>query len=147
MEKENSLLSGSVQLGINQNDEFFGKAKKSSKLINYKINFDSRLVKLRYNLISEEKISNIKKFYVSNDENKLDNIKLYKRNLMSGREVFSIEIDEMIKMKDNLDLNYFHKKDDKFFNSFSLPLPLPKKSNISYDKKNDLFYADMFVNI
>ena len=147
LEKENSLLSGSVQLGINQNDEFFGKAKKSSKLINYKINFDSRLVKLRYNLISEEKISNIKKFYVSNDENKLDNIKLYKRNLMSGREVFSIEIDEMIKMKDNLELNYFLKKDDKFFNSFSLPLPLPKKSNISYDKKNDLFYADMFVNI
>ena len=147
LEKENSLLSGSVQLGINQNDEFFGKAKKNSKLINYKINFDSRLVKLRYNLISEEKISNIKKFYVSNDENKLDNIKLYKRNLMSGREVFSIEIDEMIKMKDNLELNYFLKKDDKFFNSFSLPLPLPKKSNISYDKKNDLFYADMFVNI
>lgn len=147
LEKENSLLSGSVQLGINQNDEFFGKAKKSSKLINYKINFDSRLVKLRYNLISEEKISNIKKFYVSNDENKLDNIKLYKRNLMSGKEVFSIEIDEMIKMKDNLELNYFLKKDDKFFNSFSLPLPLPKKSNISYDKKNDLFYADMFVNI
>ena len=135
LEKENSLLSGSVQLGINQNDEFFGKAKKSSKLINYKINFDSRLVKLRYNLISEEKISNIKKFYVSNDENKLDNIKLYKRNLMSGKEVFSIEIDEMIKMKDNLELNYFLKKDDKFFNSFSLPLPLPKKSNISYDKK------------
>ena len=147
LEKENSLLSGSVQLGINQDDEFFGKAKKSSKLINYKINFDSRLVKLRYNLISEEKISNIKKFYVSNDENKLDNIKLYKRNLMSGREVFSIEIDEMIKMKDNLELNYFLKKDDKFFNSFSLPLPLPKKSNISYDKKNDLFYADIFVNI
>ena len=147
LEKENSLLSGSVQLGINQNDEFFGKAKKNSKLINYKINFDSRLVKLRYNLISEEKISNIKKFYVSNDENKLDNIKLYKRNLMSGKEVFSIEIDEMIKMKDNLELNYFLKKDDKFFNSFSLPLPLPKKSNISYDKKNDLFYADMFVNI
>lgn len=147
LEKENSLLSGSVQLGINQNDEFFGKAKKSSKLINYKINFDSRLVKLRYNLISEEKISNIKKFYVSNDENKLDNIKLYKRNLMSGKEVFSIEIDEMIKIKDNLDLNYFLKKDDKFFNSFSLPLPLPKKSNISYDKKNDLFYADIFVNI
>lgn len=147
LEKENSLLSGSVQLGINQNDEFFGKVKKNSKLINYKINFDSRLVKLRYNLISEEKISNIKKFYVSNDENKLDNIKLYKRNLMSGKEVFSIEIDEMIKMKDNLDLNYFLKKDDKFFNSFSLPLPLPKKSNISYDKKNDLFYADMFVNI
>ena len=147
LEKENSLLSGSVQLGINQNDEFFGKAKKNSKLINYKINFDSRLVKLRYNLISEEKISNIKKFYVSNDENKLDNIKLYKRNLMSGREVFSIEIDEMIKMKDNLELNYFLKKDDKFFNSFSLPLPLPKKSNISYDKKNDLFYADIFVNI
>lgn len=147
LEKENSLLSGSVQLGINQNDEFFGKAKKSSKLINYKINFDSRLVKLRYNLISEEKISNIKKFYVSNDENKLDNIKLYKRNLMSGKEVFSIEIDEMIKMKDNLELNYFLKKDDKFFNSFSLPLPLPKKSNISYDKKNDLFYADIFVNI
>ena len=147
LEKENSLLSGSVQLGINQNDEFFGKAKKNSKLINYKINFDSRLVKLRYNLISEKKISNIKKFYVSNDENKLDNIKLYKRNLMSGKEVFSIEIDEMIKMKDNLELNYFLKKDDKFFNSFSLPLPLPKKSNISYDKKNDLFYADMFVNI
>tara|TARA_B100000941_G_C28483350_1_gene543517 strand:+ start:655 stop:1512 length:858 start_codon:yes stop_codon:yes gene_type:complete len=147
LEKENSLLSGSVQLGINQNDEFFGKAKKNSKLINYKINFDSRLVKLRYNLISEEKISNIKKFYVSNDENKLDNIKLYKRNLMSGKEVFSIEIDEMIKMKDNLELNYFLKKDDKFFNSFSLPLPLPKKSNISYDKKNDLFYADIFVNI
>ena len=147
LEKENSLLSGSVQLGINQNDEFFGKAKKNSKLINYKINFDSRLVKLRYNLISEKKISNIKKFYVSNDENKLDNIKLYKRNLMSGREVFSIEIDEMIKMKDNLELNYFLKKDDKFFNSFSLPLPLPKKSNISYDKKNDLFYADIFVNI
>ena len=147
LEKENSLLSGSVQLGINQNDEFFGKVKKNSKLINYKINFDSRLVKLRYNLISEEKISNIKKFYVSNDENKLDNIKLYKRNLMSGKEVFSIEIDEMIKIKDNLDLNYFLKKDDKFFNSFSLPLPLPKKSNISYDKKNDLFYADMFVNI
>ena len=135
LEKENSLLSGSVQLGINQNDEFFGKAKKNSKLINYKINFDSRLVKLRYNLISEKKISNIKKFYVSNDENKLDNIKLYKRNLMSGKEVFSIEIDEMIKMKDNLELNYFLKKDDKFFNSFSLPLPLPKKSNISYDKK------------
>ena len=147
LEKENSLLSGSVQLGINQNDEFFGKVKKNSKLINYKINFDSRLVKLRYNLISEEKISNIKKFYVSNDENKLDNIKLYKRNLMSGKEVFSIEIDEMIKMKDNLELNYFLKKDDKFFNSFSLPLPLPKKSNISYDKKNDLFYADIFVNI
>lgn len=147
LEKENSLLSGSVQLGINQNDEFFGKGKKNSKLINYKINFDSRLVKLRYNLISEEKISNIKKFYVSNDENKLDNIKLYKRNLMSGKEVFSIEIDEMIKMKDNLELNYFLKKDDKFFNSFSLPLPLPKKSNISYDKKNDLFYADIFVNI
>jgi len=147
LEKENSLLSGSVQLGINQNDEFFGKAKKNSKLINYKINFDSRLVKLRYNLISEKKISNVKKFYVSNDENKLDNIKLYKRNLMSGKEVFSIEIDEMIKMKDNLELNYFLKKDDKFFNSFSLPLPLPKKSNISYDKKNDLFYADIFVNI
>ena len=66
---------------------------------------------------------------------------------MSGKEVFSIEIDKMIKMRDNLKLNYFLKKNDKFFNSFTLPLPLPKKSNISFDKKNNLFYADIFVNI
>ena len=66
---------------------------------------------------------------------------------MSGKEVFSIEIDEMIKMKDNLELNYFLKKNDKFFNSFNLPLPLPKNSNISFDKKNNIFYADIFVNI
>ena len=147
LEKENSLLVGLVKLEINENDQYFGKVKKNSKLINYKINFDSRLVKFRYNLISEKKISDFKKFYISNDENKLDNIKLYKRNLMSGKEVFSIEIDEMIKMKDNLELNYFLKKNDKFFNSFNLPLPLPKKSNISFDKKNNIFYADIFVNI
>jgi len=147
LEKENSLLLGLVKLEINENDQYFGKVKKSDKLINYKINFDSRLVKLRYNLISETKISDFKKFYISNDENKLDNIKLYRRYLMSGKEVFSIEIDKMIKMKDKLELNYFLKKNDKFFNSFILPLPLPKKSNISFDKKNNIFYADIFVNI
>ena len=147
LEKENSLLVGLVELEINDNDQYFGKVKKSNKLINYKINFDSRLVRLRYNLISETKITDYKKFYISNDENKLDNIKLYNRNLMSGKEVFSIEIDKMIKMRDNLKLNYFLKKNDKFFNSFTLPLPLPKKSNISFDKKNNLFYADIFVNI
>ena len=147
LEKENSLLVGLVELEINDNDQYFGKVKKSNKLINYKINFDSRLVRLRYNLISETKITDYKKFYISNDENKLDNIKLYNRNLMSGKEGFSIEIDKMIKMRDNLKLNYFLKKNDKFFNSFTLPLPLPKKSNISFDKKNNLFYADIFVNI
>ena len=147
LEKENSLLVGLVELEINDNDQYFGKVKKSNKLINYKINFDSRLVRLRYNLISETKITDYKKFYISNDENKLDNIKLYNRNLMSGKEVFSIEIDKMIKIRDNLKLNYFLKKNDKFFNSFTLPLPLPKKSNISFDKKNNLFYADIFVNI
>ena len=147
LKKENSLLVGLVELEINDNDQYFGKVKKSNKLINYKINFDSRLVRLRYNLISETKITDYKKFYISNDENKLDNIKLYNRNLMSGKEVFSIEIDKMIKMRDNLKLNYFLKKNDKFFNSFTLPLPLPKKSNISFDKKNNLFYADIFVNI
>ena len=147
LKKENSLLVGLVELEINDNDQYFGKVKKSNKLINYKINFDSRLVRLRYNLISETKITDYKKFYISNDENKLDNIKLYNRNLMSGKEVFSIEIDKMIKIRDNLKLNYFLKKNDKFFNSFTLPLPLPKKSNISFDKKNNLFYADIFVNI
>lgn len=139
-------LSAKIILKIDENYGYFGNTNIDPfGPVDYKIIFNSRKITLRYNLIVNT--NNINSYYITNeDENfRLDDFK--NRILNSGKNVYSLVYSKEIQCKEFYDFRFYLKKDDSFFKSFTLPLPHPDIKNISHDLTNNMFYADIFVNI
>ncbi|RPF74157.1 MAG: hypothetical protein CBE49_002900 [Rickettsiales bacterium TMED289] len=139
-------LSSKIFLNIDEKFGFFGKTKlETHGSVEYKINFCSRKISLRYNLILNT--NNINSYYISDDDEtfRLDEFK--SRTLSSGKNVYSLVFNQKVQCKELYDFRFFLKKDDSFFKSFLLPIAHPDVKNISHDSINNMFYADIFVNI
>ncbi len=139
-------LMAKINLTFNESYGFFGDSPKNPlSTVLYKIVFNSREIIIRYNLIL--KGNNIDTYFITNEEEEFKLTNFLKRYSPSGKEIYSIIIDEKVNSKDLYEFRYFLKKDDDFFKSFSLPLAQPNVKNISYDKLTNIFYADIYVNV
>jgi len=149
MVNNEGFFSGEIKIEINTNNEFFGEDSSKKKVIEkiFNINFKSRDIIIRYNLYSSKEDFNFSNLFVTDDEStfKLSSIK--KRNLSSGREVFSISQENYVKSSQIYKKNYFLKKKDKFLNTFSIQLPNPEPKNVSFDKEFKKFIAEVFVSL
>ena len=137
-------IGGKVSLTLNNKDEFFGGKTNDSTFYEYKIFFDSRTFLLRYNFYFSAKESDIKKFYVLNEKNGKRYENFIFRKLENGMDVFSLELRDTIKLKDQFDFLFYLKKEDEFDKSFSKFLPHPEPKNLSFDKERNIFIIDLF---
>ena len=137
-------LHAVVYLNFDESSGFFGEGQKKDK-IQYKVLFNSRNVKLRYNIYTNS--NSISKFYITDeDENfKLNDFKV--RKLASGKSVYFVELNNNFQLSENYNYRHFLKKDDELFKSFLLSLSHPNVKNISFDLTSSDFYADIFINI
>ena len=140
-------LTGQICLTLNETYGFFGNvpSKKLQNNISYKISFKSRDIYIRYNLILKN--NNIDTYYVTNEEEEYKLSNFVKRVSPSGKEIYSLILEDKINSKETYQLRYLLKKDDDFFKSFSIPLPQPTAKNISYDKINKIFIADIYITV
>ena len=161
VENDEGILTAEIIIKLNKKNEYFGSESLNKNSIekNYIIKFDSRLVNIRYNFITNIKSKDFKKYFIKDNEsldtNESLNLKddsesiekFYSRKLSNGKNVFCINKKDQIKISDNYNFNEILKKDDKLYNSFELPLPNPHKKNISYNSQKNIFYADVFINL
>lgn len=140
-------LTGQICLTLDETYGFFGNvpSKKPQNNLSYKISFNSRDIYIRYNLILKN--NNIDTYYITNDEEEYKLSNFIKRVSPSGKEIYSFVIEDKFNSKETYQFRYLLKKDDDFFKSFSLPLPQPSAKNISYDKINKIFIADLYITV
>lgn len=143
------LLEGTIKLSFNQNNEFFGEGSENSNAVGekYRINFKSREVVVRYNFYSSKVDLDFSNFFIADDENSFKNDTIEKRNLANGQEVFCIQHPSPVKLSQFYDKSLFLKKEDGFLNTFSIQLPQPDVKNVSFDKNDGKYYADLFVSL
>ena len=149
MVNNNGFLSGEIKIELNSNNEFFGEESSKKNLIEKKfnINFKSRDIIIRYNLYSSKEDFNYSNLFVTDDENTIKISSINKRNLSSGRQVFTISQKKQIKSSQIYKKSFFLKKQDKFLNTFSIQLPNPEPKNMSFDKEIKKFIAEVFVSL
>ena len=99
MVNNNGFLSGEIKIELNSNNEFFGEESSKKNLVEKKfnINFKSRDIIIRYNLYSSKEDFNYSNLFVTDDENTIKISSMNKRNLSSGRQVFTISQKKQIK--------------------------------------------------
>lgn len=143
------LIEGTIKLSFNQNNEFFGEGSENSNAVGekYRINFKSREVIVRYNFYSSKDNLDFSNFFIADDENSFKNDTIEKRNLANGQEVFCIQHPSPVKLSQFYDKSLFLKKEDGFLNTFSIQLPQPDVKNVSFDKNDSKYYADLFVSL
>tara|TARA_B000000532_G_C18849691_1_gene398913 strand:+ start:502 stop:1338 length:837 start_codon:yes stop_codon:yes gene_type:complete len=149
MVNNNGFLSGEIKIELNSNNEFFGEESSKKNLVEKKfnINFKSRDIIIRYNLYSSKEDFNYSNLFVTDDENTIKISSMNKRNLSSGRQVFTISQKKQIKSSQIYKKSFFLKKQDKFLNTFSIQLPNPEPKNMSFDKEIKKFIAEVFVSL
>ena len=149
MVNNNGFLSGEIKIELNTNNEFFGEGSSKKSLVEKKfnINFKSRDIIIRYNLYSSKEDFNYSNLFVTDDENTIKISSINKRNLSSGRQVFTISQKKQIKSSQIYKKSFFLKKQDKFLNTFSIQLPNPEPKNMSFDKEIKKFIAEVFVSL
>ena len=149
MVNNNGFLSGEIKIELNSNNQFFGEGSSKKNLVEKKfnINFKSRDVIIRYNLYSSKEDFNYSNLFVTDDENTIKISSMNKRNLSSGRQVFTISQKKQIKSSQIYKKSFFLKKQDKFLNTFSIQLPNPEPKNMSFDKEIKKFIAEVFVSL
>ena len=108
--------------------------------------FAEKLI-IRYNLYSSKEDFNYSNLFVTDDENTIKISSMNKRNLSSGRQVFTISQKKQIKSSQIYKKSFFLKKQDKFLNTFSIQLPNPEPKNMSFDKEIKKFIAEVFVSL
>lgn len=143
------LLDGEIRIKLNDENEFFGVNSVGNFEMEKKffIKFNSRRIIVRYNFYSNKKDFEFSKYFITDEENSFKNNAVLKRRLSNGRAVYSIENKSSIESSEFYESNYFLKKDDNFFNSFSVQLPHPEPKNFSFDKNVEKFYGDVFVSL
>ena len=149
MVNNNGFLSGEIKIQLNSNNEFFGESssKKNQVEEKFNINFKSRDIIIRYNLYSSKEDFNYSNLFVTDDENTIKISSIKKRNLSSGRQVFTILQKKQTKSSQIYKKSFFLKKQDKFLNTFSIQLPNPEPKNVSFDKEIKKFIAEVFVSL
>ena len=149
MVNNNGFLSGEIKIELNSNNEFFWEESSKKNLVEKKfnINFKSRDIIIRYNLYSSKEDFNYSNLFVTDDENTIKISSINKRNLSSGRQVFTISQKKQIKSSQIYKKSFFLKKQDKFLNTFSIQLPNPEPKNMSFDKEIKKFIAEVFVSL
>tara|TARA_B000000557_G_scaffold255756_1_gene247211 strand:- start:80 stop:907 length:828 start_codon:yes stop_codon:yes gene_type:complete len=149
MVNNNGFLTGEIKIELNSNNEFFGEgsSKKNEVEKKFYINFKSRDVIIRYNFYSSKKDFNYSNLFITDDENTIKISSINKRNLSSGRQVFTISQKTHTKSSQIYKKIFFLKKQDKFLNTFSIQLPNPEPKNISFDKEIRKFIAEVFVSL
>ena len=149
MVNNNGFLSGEIKIELNSNNQFFGEGSSKKNLVEKKfnINFKSRDIIIRYNLYSSKEDFNYSNLFVTDDENTIKISSMNKRNLSSGRQVFTISQKKQIKSSQIYKKSFFLKKQDKFLNTFSIQLPNPEPKNMSFDKEIKKFIAEVFVSL
>ena len=149
MVNNNGFLSGEIKIELNSNNQFFGEGSSKKNLVEKKfnINFKSRDVIIRYNLYSSKEDFNYSNLFVTDDENTIKISSMNKRNLSSGRQVFTISQKKQTKSSQIYKKSFFLKKQDKFLNTFSIQLPNPEPKNMSFDKEIKKFIAEVFVSL
>ena len=149
MISNNGFLSGEIKIELNSNNEFFGEGSSKKNLVEKKfnINFKSRDIIIRYNLYSSKEDFNYSNLFVTDDENTIKISSMNKRNLSSGRQVFTISQKKQTKSSQIYKKSFFLKKQDKFLNTFSIQLPNPEPKNMSFDKEIKKFIAEVFVSL
>ena len=149
MVNNNGFLSGEIKIELNSNNQFFGEGSSKKNLVEKKfnINFKSRDIIIRYNLYSSKEDFNYSNLFVTDDENTIKISSMNKRNLSSGRQVFTISQKKQTKSSQIYKKSFFLKKQDKFLNTFSIQLPNPEPKNMSFDKEIKKFIAEVFVSL
>lgn len=141
-------ITANIHLVINKQNELFGNGQDINfQTLNYGINFKSRAVVIRYNFYGTRKDDSNSSFFIVDSKNNKMPVKRGQRTLANGLDVFTMELENPVTLKDRMEEFYTLKKEDEFFRSFSLSLPQPDSKNISYDKKGGLFFADIFSKI
>ncbi|GGE40971.1 hypothetical protein [Psychroflexus planctonicus] len=146
---DNNGINGEINLKINTKNQFFGneEALENKQQLNFSILFNSREVKLRYNFYSLKENNVFKNYYLT-DENNTIKIKDFKqRFLASGTKAHFVILEEKIVVSELYSNKMYLKKEDDILSYFSLFLPHPKPSNISYDRNIDYFINDIYVKI
>lgn len=137
-------IVGKIELILNQKDEFFGVETRSLDSYQYKIFFDARTFILRYNFYFTGPEGDINKFYILNEKDGKRYQNFTARKLENGMDVFSLELTNEVKLKEQFDFLFYLKKEDEFDKSFSKFLPHPEPKNLSFDAKRNLFIIDLF---
>ena len=137
-------IAGKLDLTLNHKNEFFGGETQSRATYQYKIFFDARTFVLRYNFYFSGANGDISKFYVLNEKDSKRYENFSSRKLENGMDVFSLELSDEIKLKEQFDFLFYLKKEDEFDKSFSKFLPHPEPKNLSFDPDRNLFIIDIF---
>lgn len=143
------LFDGVIYLTINSENEFFGHNTVNKQLPEqqFKISFDAREIKYRYNFYSKKPMREFDNFFITDEDTSFKNIDFKKRYLASGTEVYSVIQGDYLKLFERNPMQYFLKKDDEYINSFSIALPAANVKSITYDAVAKIFYADCFVSV
>jgi hypothetical protein len=137
-------IAGKINLTLNQKDEFFGGETQSPDPYQYKIFFYARTFVLRYNFYFSSPQGDISKFYILNEKDGKRYENFTARKLENGMDVFSLELSDEIKLKEQFDFLFYLKKEDEFDKSFSKFLTHPEPKNLSFDAERNLFIIDLF---
>lgn len=143
------LWDGEITLQINSEDELFGYqtgARKES-IQSFLIQFQSREVQLRYNFYSTNPNVDIADYYIENEDKSHISNGFEERELANGKTVFSIEHKEALKLKQENSGRMKLKRNGNFLNTYTVDLPLPNLKNVSFDRIQQKFYADMFISL
>ncbi len=138
-------IGGKIELTLNQNNEFFGEESQTHKIYQYKVFFNARTFVMRYNFYFSTTKMEISKFYVINEKDGKRYEDFTSRQLENGIDVFSLELSDEIKLKEQYDFLLYLKKEDEFDKSLSKFLPHPEPKNLSFDSMRNLFINDLFV--
>tara|TARA_B100000780_G_scaffold130080_1_gene91153 strand:- start:16285 stop:17121 length:837 start_codon:yes stop_codon:yes gene_type:complete len=146
---EQEGVTGKISLTINSKDQFFGSntSEFDKSELTYSIHFNTRLIKFRYNFFSNDQNIDFDRYFITDEQNTIK-LKGYKhRILKNGTSVHSILIDKDTLASEKYSTKLYLRKEDDFLTYFSIFLPFPKASNISYDIDEKMFVNDVFVKI
>lgn len=147
-ESQKGGISGRIELKINDNNEFFGSEEEDKTkftLLNYEVKFNSRKVKTRFNLYSNQADIDLKQYYIvdESDQKRLDDFQV--RTLENGLDVTSYVFEQSYSIKDRYDFKFSLKKDDPYEKTFSKTIPQPTIKSMSYDRVINQFINDIFI--
>jgi len=141
-------ISGRIELTINKNNEFFGSQqdnKKEYSPLDYEIKFNSRKVKTRFNIFTNQNDNELSQYYIVNEINAKRIEDFYSRILENGMNVSSVIIDESYYLRDSYDFKFSLKKNDAFEKTFSKSISHPTIKSISHDREKNEFFSDIFI--
>lgn len=141
---------GEICLNINSKNQFFG-SETAGKVLDelvYSIHFNARKVKFRYNFFSKSNVlSDFEKYFITDEQNSFKLNTYDNRILANGTSVYFMIIEDEILASQTYSNKLYLKKEDDFLTYFTIFLPFPKASTISYDMDDNTYFNDVFVRI